>query len=423
MSGKGTITMSQKELRRVGILERVVEGELTQEEAGEVVGLTARQVRRLVKRVEDDGVGGLIHRSRGRISNRAIDSKLRARILGLYRTKYAGFGPTLAVEKLSEREGLFLSDETLRLWLKAEGIAYPKRRKRAHRRWRERKRHRGEMVQMDGSHHHWLEDRGPKFVLMGWIDDANGEVFGRFYEYEGTYPAMDSFKRYIKRYGLPMSVYVDRHSTYKTTGKATLEQELEGLGPLSQFERALGEMGVEVIHAYSPQAKGRIERLFKTFQDRLVKEMRLSDIRTLEEANFFLERYLPVYNKKFAVAAVSPADLHRKAPTERVLSGILCLKTERVVRKDMTVAYKGRLYQIHDRTRATRIVVEEHFDGILYITYQGKRLRHHEITTRPVKLKPTVPCSLKKKPLKPAPDHPWRKAFITRTQSEVMALQ
>lgn len=182
-------------------------------------------------------------------------------------------------------------------------------------------------------------------------------------------------------------------------------------------------MGVEVIHAYSPQAKGRIERLFKTFQDRLVKEMRLSDIRTPEEANFFLERYLPVYNKKFAVAAVSPADLHRKAPTERVLSGILCLKTERVVRKDMTVAYKGRLYQIHDRTRATRIVVEEHFDGILYITYQGKRLRHHEITTRPVKLKPTVPCSLKKKPLKPAPDHPWRKAFITRTQSEVMALQ
>lgn len=417
MSRKGIIRMSIKELRRVHILQQIVEGKLTQLEAGDVINVSDRQVRRLVRRFQEEGASGLVHRSRGRPSNRAIDSKRKEQVIKVYQEKYAGFGPTLAAEKLDAQEGLPLSDETLRLWLKAQGIGYPTRRKRAHRKWRARKLHFGQMVQMDGSHHDWLEGRGPKMVLMGMIDDAEGRVSGRFYEYEGTYPAMDSFKRYIKQYGLPVSVYVDKHSTYKSTGTPTIEEELKGLGPMSQFERALTELGVEVIHAHSPQAKGRIERLFRTFQDRLIKEMRLSDIQSLEEANPFLERYLPLYNDRFAKAAHSKADLHRKPPSDRTLASILCLKSERVLRNDMTLAYHRRLYQIDTRTHAKRVVVEAHFDETLYISYQGKRLRYHEISVETKQPKKVLPLIQKKRPLKPTKEHPWRKSYLELKKS------
>jgi hypothetical protein len=255
---------------------------------------------------------------------------------------------------------------------------------------------------------------------MGYIDDATGRVFARFYAYEGTYPAMDSFKHYLKRYGVPMSVYLDKHTTYKSPSKAMLAEELEGRRPMSQFERSLSDLGVDVIHAHSPQAKGRIERLFKTFQDRLIKEMRLGGIKTMEEANRFLTRYLPVYNKRFAIPAASSADLHRPAPCDRDLAGILCLKTERVLRNDRTVIYHRRLCQVTDRTQATRVIVEERFDGTLFITYQGQRLGYHEIATRPMRVH-EMPESNKTTPrTKPAPHHPWRKPLLApRRKSEV----
>jgi len=176
---------------------------------------------------------------------------------------------------------------------------------------------------MDGSHHDWFEGRGAGCVFMGYIDDARGEVFGRFYPYEGTIPAMDSFKRYIKKNGLPMSVYLDKHTTYKSTAKPTIQDELNNTQPLSEFERALKELGVEVIHANSPQAKGRIERLFGTLQDRVVKEMRLRGIRTIEEANCFLEEYLPLYNSRFAVCPKGKDNLHRPVGRGLELDGIL----------------------------------------------------------------------------------------------------
>ena len=420
MAGKDTIIMSMKELRRAHVLHQVLEGKLRQVQAAEVMGLSDRQIRRIVKRVRREGDRGLVHRSRGRRSNRAIDGKLRARAIRLYRRCYADFGPTLAAEKLGERDGIGINDETLRLWLKAEGVAYPMRKKRPHRRWRERKLHYGEMIQMDGSHHDWLEGRGPAGVLMGYIDDATGRVFARFYAYEGTYPAMDSFKRYLKRYGVPTSVYLDRHTTYKSPSKAMLAEELEGRRPMSQFERALSELGVKVIHAYSPQAKGRIERLFLTFQDRMIKEMRLAEIQTMEEANRFLARYLPVYNKRFALPAVSTADLHRPAPSHQDLAGILCLKTERALRNDWTVIHHRRRYQVEDRTRATRVVVEERFNGTMYIRYQGQRLRYQEIALRPMQV-PETPKSHKTIPrTKPAPHHPWRKPLLSsRRKSEI----
>jgi hypothetical protein len=269
------------------------------------------------------------------------------------------------------------------------------------------------MTQMDGSHHDWLEGRGPWLVLMGYIDDATGKVYARFYMYEGTIPAMDSFKRYIRKYGLPQSVYFDRHTTYKSTQKPSVEDELLNREALSQFGRALRELGVDFIHAHSPQAKGRVERLFRTFQDRLVKELRLAGIKTMEEANIFLESYLPKFNMQFNVMAMEKGDMHRKIPRGIDIDGILCIKTERVLRNDFTIMYKKNLYQVLKHTKAKKITLEEHLNGKLYITYKGKRLKYREIPmgwiTRPRKSKRVVAKKEKlKKPYIDPKNHPWR---------------
>ncbi len=402
------VFMSVKELRQVHVIHQVMEKQLTQVEAGEVIGLSDRQVRRLLKRVRGEGDRGLVHRSRGRPSNRAIAGKVKARVMAVYGTTYADFGPTLASEKLSEREGIRISDETLRGWLLDAGVTHFQRRKRPHRQWRERKPHRGEMIQMDGSHHAWFEARGPACVLMAYIDDASNRVFARCYEYEGTVPAMDSLKHYLKRYGLPLAVYADKHSTYKSPAEPTLTEQLAGQAPMSQFERVLSELGIEMIHAHSPQAKGRVERLFKTFQDRLIKEMRLAGIATIEEANRFLARYLPIYNRRFAIRPVQAADLHRPIPKGLDLKGVLCIKTERALRKDFTVVHNRTRYQIRDNLRAQRVTIEERLDGSMRITHQGRPLAWQAIGSRPVKVaEPTRVCR-PRRPVKPAPDHPWR---------------
>ena len=249
-------------------------------------------------------------------------------------------------------------------------------------------------------------------MLMGYIDDATGRVFGRFYDYEGTIPAMESFRRYIETYGLPMSVYLDKHTTYKSTAKASIEEQLNGSPALSGFERAMKELGVEVIHAHSPQAKGRIERLFGTFQDRLIKEMRLRGIRTIEEANRFLEEYLPGYNKRFAVCPKGKDNLHRAVGKGVDLDGILCIKTERTLRNDFTVAHNKKLYQVEDKLRGSKVMVQDRLDGSLVMTYKGQRLRFKEITARPVKEQKEQSLVVRiRKPPTPPPDHPWRRSF------------
>jgi hypothetical protein len=418
MGREDKVLMSVKELRRLHVIHQVIEKKMTQGRASGLLELTDRQIRRIVKRVRGMGDGGLAHQGRGKPSNRAIDGKTKARVLKVYGTTYADFGPTLAAEKLSEREGIPISDETLRLWLLQAGIDHFKRRKRPHRQWRERKAHRGELVQMDGSHHAWFEDRGPECVLMAYIDDATGRVYARFYAYEGTIPAMDSFKRYVKRHGLPLAVYADKHSTYKSPAEPTVEEQLEGVEPQSQFERSLSELGVEMIHAHSPQAKGRIERLFGTFQDRLIKEMRLAGITTMEEANRFLVGYLPIYNRRFAVRPAQAVDLHRSIPKGLDLNGTLCIKTERALRNDFTVAHDRKLYQIQDNLRTQRVTVEERLDGSLRITHQGQRLRCHVIAHRPVKAHETPKILGRKRGTKPSPDHPWKRTFELRKKKE-----
>jgi hypothetical protein len=403
------VIMSVKELRRVHVIRQTMEKKLTQVKAGALLGLTPRHIRRLIERVKQAGDHGLAHRGRGKPSNRRIPETVKAKGLTLYAQRYGDFGPTLAAEKLAECHGITLSAETMRGWLRDTGIDHFTRRKRPHRAWRERKPHVGELVQLDGSHHDWFEGRGPRCVLMAYIDDASSRVYARFYAYEGTIPAMDSFHRYIRQYGIPLALYADKHSTYHSPAPPTVEEQLVGVTPTSQFGRALGELGVELIPAHSPQAKGRVERLFHTFQDRVIKEMRLAAVSTLEAANQFLAGYLPIYNQRFAVQPARPADLHRPRPTRRELDRTLCIKTTRGLRRDWTVAHHGHLYQVQTNVRATQVLVEEHVDGTLRITHQGRPLAFHAITSRPVKVVKAKTVHLPRRPVTPRPDHPWRR--------------
>ena len=310
MAGKDIIAMSQEELKRLHIIHKILDKKLKQVEAAGILGLCGRQIRRLVSRVRSDGDRGIIHKLRGSPSNRALPQKLKDKVIRLCRQKYPDFGPTFANEKLFEIHKIKIGDQTLRSWLIEDGAWQVTQRRRKYRKWRERKRYFGEMIQVDGSHHDWLEGRGPECVLMGHIDDATSTRFARFYEYEGTLPFMDSFKRYIKKHGIPQSVYIDRHTTYKSTKKPSIEDELNNREPLTQVGRALEELGVRVIYAKSAPAKGRIERSFKTFQHRLVRELRLEKIRTIKDANKFLDSYLPGFNKRFSVKPLEKGNLH-----------------------------------------------------------------------------------------------------------------
>jgi len=415
------VIMSVKELRRVHVIRQTMEKKLTQVKAGTLLGLTPRHIRRLIERVAQAGDQGLAHRGRGKPSNRQIPEKVQTKALTLYAQRYGDFGPTLAAEKLAERHRITISAETVRGWLLAKGVTHFQRRKRPHRAWRERKAHVGELLQLDGSHHDWLEGRGPRCVRMAYIDDASSRVLARFYEYEGTIPAMDSFQRYVTRYGIPLAVYADRHTTYQSPAKPTVEEQLAGREPLSQFGRALSELGVELIPAHSPQAKGRVERLFKTVHDRLVKELRLAGVSTLEAANRFLDGYLPTYTRRFSVQPAQPADLHRPRPASRELDRSLCIKTTRCLRKDFTIAHQRGLYQIHDTIRASHVLVEERVDGTMQITHQGRPLGVHAITSRPMKAGEAKMVHQPRCPVAPRPDHPWRKRLRPERTSHAAA--
>ena len=409
MAGEDEIRMSLREVKRLKGVHLAIERKSTQEEAALMLGLSERQVCRLVKSVKEKGDRGIIHGSRGRRSNRRIGDEVKEKVLLLYKTTYTDFGPTLATEKLLERNGIKLSDETLRRWLLEAGIWQRRRKRWPHRRWRERRACFGEMVQMDGSHHDWLEGRGAKLVLMGYIDDATNTTYARFYDYEGTMPAMDSFQRYVQKYGLPMSVYLDRHTTYKSPKKW---EKIEDMEPLSQFERALKELGVELIHALSAPAKGRIERLFGVLQDRLVKEMRLKDIRTEEEANEFLEEYLPRYNERFKVCPANEADAHVRLPSAFDLDRYLCIKKNRTIGNDNTITLDGRFYQIEEERKGRKVVVEERIDGFLQITRNGVALKYTELPERPKKeIVTKTDQRVYNRPPKPSQDHPWKKSW------------
>ncbi len=399
--------MSQRELKRLHIIRKTIDKLISQIEAADILGLCVRQIQRMIARIKKEGDKGIIHKSLGKPSNNRTDEKIKTKAMTLYKTHYPDFGPTLGSEKLWERHKIKINDETLRLWLIETGTGYDKRKPRPHRQWRQRKSSFGEMTQMDGSHHDWLEGRGPWLVLMAYKDDATGDVFGRFYTYEGTFPAMDGLWRYIQKYGVPQSVYLDKHSPYKSLAKPSIEDELEDTQPMTQFGRACKELEIKVIWANSPQAKGRIERQFRTFQHRLVKELRLAGAKTLEDANKVLAAYLPKYNKRFSVAAASNTNLHRPLPKHLDPRSIFCVKEDRVLRNDWTVSHKTKLYQILDNIRAEVLEIQEWLDGSIHISNRGAEVNFKEIGQRPCKefIKPELKPRLI---TKPAMDHPWR---------------
>ncbi len=415
MARKDIIMMSPEEARRISIIRRAIDKVITQKKAAEVIGLSYRQTKRLVARVREEGNRGIVHKSRGQPSNRKIDDKVRAKVIELYDKKYGDFGPTLASEKLDEINKIKVDHETLRRWLiGTDRDKWQWRRKaRPHRRWRQRKEHFGEMVQMDGSHHDWLEGRGPELVFMGYIDDATGKTFGRFYDYEGIMPAMDGLKRYINKYGLPQSIYLDKHSTYKSTREQTIQEQLKNEMPMTQFERAAKELGIVVIHANSCEAKGRVERGFGTHQDRLIKEMRLAEVKSKDEANEFLETYLPKHNKRFSIPPAKKANLHRKAPGWKELKKILCIRTKRRLRNDAVIRHNNRFYQVEDipRRRIKAVIVEDRLDGSMHVRNNGQYLKYREIDLRLISKAPTArkQAARPRRVYIPPKDHPWRR--------------
>ena len=309
--------MSKRERERLAIMAGVKRKELTLVQASEVLSLSYRQTKRVWRRYQKQGDAGLVHRLRGQPSPRRKPNAVRAAVLELYaQERYADFGPTLLAEHLARRK-IEVDHETVRRWLLAAGKWTVRRRRQKHRQWRERKACFGQMVQLDGSHHDWFEGRREPCVLMVMVDDAAGRVWAQFFEEETTHASYDVFEGWIKKHGLPGSLYVDRDSIYRCEDQATIADQLAGPAPQTQFGRAMEQLGVELILAHSPQAKGRVERMNGVLQDRLVKELRLAGINDLESANRFLPKYLAGFNRRFERPAASAHDAHRPAPRDR----------------------------------------------------------------------------------------------------------
>lgn len=417
---KDIIRVSREELKRLEIIHKVIDKKLKQKEAARILSLTTRQVRRIVDKLEKRGDTAIAHRKRGRPSNRKFSERFREEVLELVKGKYHDFGPTFASEKLLENEGIKVSKETVRQWMIGEHIWIPRKSREIENthQWRRRKDCSGEMVQTDGSQHDWLEGRGPQITLLGYIDDATNRAFAQFYPAETTEAAMRSFRMYIERYGIPLSIYFDRNSIYKTTRQPSLDERLKGEMPKTQFEKVLDILNVEPIHAYSPQAKGRIERLFGTFQDRLIKEMRLAHICNIPEANEFLRTYLPKYNSLFSIPPANLKDLHRSIPEGIDLDWVFALREERTVSNDLTISWKNRTLILPKHSislRRRRVMVIENLKDQIRIWWGNRDLEFEEVTKDTLKQRrkeqQMLLASVERKsstPYRPAAHHPWR---------------
>jgi transposase len=422
--------MSQEELRRVEVLARVRSHQLRVSDAARLMRVSYRQAKRLWKRYREEGAGGLKHRSRGQASNRACSPKFRQQVLDLVREKYGGgvgerFGPTLAAEHLSIEDNLQVNAETLRLWMLQAGLWSRERKRRRHRRRRERKEHFGEMVQMDGSFHPWLEGRGPEGCLIDMVDDATNTTWAQLGEQETIWAVADGLRAWIELYGVPLALYVDWKNLYKR--KATPKEWLRGEEPITQFGRMCAKLGIELIAASSPQAKGRVERVHGTHQDRLVKKLRRKQISSHAQANVYLERdYLPEHNGRFARVAAKPEDYHRRAPRAIELDRIFRLERERTISEDWVVRYENRYFQLgrsHYAPAEGKVTVCEGRHGGISIEYRGRALPYGEIPA-PVRANE---CAVKavgeranrqraQRKCAPAANHPWRGAILRAQQ-------
>jgi transposase len=382
---KDRISMSLRERDVLKVMSAVLAGTRTQVEAARLLGRSERQVRRLRRRLHDEGDGGVIHKLRGRRSNNCRSAGERERVLELCRGCYAGFGPTLAAEKLLEIDGIPLSVETLRRWMISAGLWERKRHRDKHRRRRERRACFGEMIQADASEHAWLGDRGPALTLVGLIDDATSRVMLRFYPGETTAAYMDLLGRWVRRWGRPGSWYSDRHGIFRAEQRVAGYDQKQGVA--TQFSRALAELGMELIMAHSPQAKGRIERLWGTAQDRLVKELGLARARTIDEANTVLEKFVAWFNRSRTARPSSPNDAHRDRGGLD-LEAILSVQEKRVVSNDYTIRLDNRIYQLHPPVlpgeRGGRVIIENRLDGTMKVRFKQRYLSFSEVIERTV---------------------------------------
>jgi transposase len=417
--------MSTKELRRAGVLARVTAKTLTLKAAAVLMDVSDRQAKRLYRRYRRAGASGLKHRSAGRPSNRRTPGRRRARALALIRAKYSGdvdrrFGPTLAAEHLASEDGLTVDHETLRRWMLAAGLWSRVRKRSPHRRRRERMGHFGELVQLDGSFHPWFADRGPQSCLLTLVDDATGRSLGRFGAQETIWAAVGVLRAWIARYGLPRALYTDWKNVY--VRRPTEAEQATGAAPLTQFGRMCAVLGIRIIPASSPQAKGRIERNHGTQQDRLVKKLRRKGIADLIAANAFLEaEYWADHNHRFAQAPASPEDYHVAVPRGVRLDQVFRLATQRSVSNDWVVRYDNRLLQLARQSgrppaRST-VLVDEAPEGTLEIRYRDRVMRWTEVTgplarpapPSPVPPRPVPSQVIRLKPRRACDDHPWRR--------------
>ena len=401
--------MSANERVRLDAMHRVERNEVTVVSAAVLMCLSLRQARRIWKRYRSQGAAGLTHRSRGRASNRRLGEGLRERIVKRYQERYADFGPTLACEKLAE-DGLVIGPDTLVALLKERHLWQRRRRRGKHRLRRPRRASFGSMIQMDGSEHDWFEGRSGWCVLMVLIDDASNQTYARFYPAETTMAAFDVFGRWVKKHGVPRSVYVDRHSIYR---------DEDHPDEPTQFGRAMKELQVELIRARSAQAKGRVERRNAVFQDRLVKEMRLRNISDMSQGNALLEKFfLDDLNRRYAVKPQRETDLHRVLPPDLNLDAVLCVQEWRVVGRDWCVRWRNQWLQIPAKhaglaLAGKKVVVKQLVSGELLVSYQGQNLSYRKLSGRPeaVRKKPLV---INRRAWKPGADHPWKQDGVGR---------
>lgn len=418
---EGNINMSAKEAERITVMENLISKRIKQKHAARQLDISVRQTQRLIEKYKKDGVKGLTHKSRGRKGNRAINQKEKDRATDLIRKYYPDFGPTFALEKLMENHGILFGVDTLRKEMIAANLWKAKSRKiKDVHPYRERRACVGELIQLDGSPHRWFEDRGNSCTLIAFIDDATSQIMdGMFVDYEGTWTLFEATEHYLKIHGKPLAFYVDKHSTFKINRQANVEEELKDKQAQSQFTRAMDSIGIEVICANSPEAKGRVERLFETLQDRLVKEMRLKGISTKEEATkYFREIYIPIHNSRFAVVPREKANLHRPLLPGDNLHKILTIRSKRMVSRNLTVQYKNTRYQLIPENgyrytlRNTGITVVEDRNGIISFIYKDKTIPYQlavkEVrSNRPIQVISSKEFTERRITI-PGFDHPWR---------------
>lgn len=444
------LTLNSREQARLQVLNRVLQGQCSVVQAVGLLALSERHVWRLLAAYRKEGAAALAHGNRGRKSARAVREETKERVRELAQGTYAGLNHCHLTEVLEEREGIHLSRSTLRRILLANGVRSPRRRRPPkHRSRRERYPQEGMLLQIDGSKHDWLQGRGPNLTLVGAIDDATGTVpYALFREQEDTQGYFLLLQGILDGKGFPLALYSDRHGIFQRSPLEpdTTQEQLTGKRPLTQFGRALMELGIRPIFARSPQAKGRIERLWGTLQDRLVAELRLAGASTREEANRVLWAYLPRFNSRFGVPAAKEGLAYRKPEPTLCLEGVLCFKYQRTVAADNTVSFAGHTLQLTPEGRLSythaRVEVQERLDGSLVVVYQGQVIATQEAPPHAVTLRArggtrglpnsTTPLTLERgrnssnqanhgpqprlnAPRKPAPDHPWRKTLLTKS--------